>query len=104
MKKHFFFLAAGALALSACTSEEVEHVSIQSNPISFENAVMKQSRAVSGDLTNENFDKFWVFGFYTQADKEANPIQIFSEDAVIKSKDTGEWSYSGTRFWVPDVN
>ncbi len=103
MKKHFLYLALGASVLTACTSEEVVDVSYQSNPISFENVVMKQSRAVVGDMTNANFDKFLVFGFYTQVDKEANPIQIFSEDAVIKNSTTGKWEYGGTRFWVPDA-
>lgn len=106
MKRSFFFLAAGALALSACTSEEVIDVGVQKNPIGFENAVMKQSRAddvpISGDLTNATFDKFLVYGYYTMKDQENNPVQVFSGEPVTKGSD-GVWSYINTRFWVPDA-
>lgn len=104
MKKHFFYLALGAVALSACTSEEVTDVSpTQSNAIGFENAVMKQSRADAqvGDLTTDNLDKFMVYGFYTKEGQTANPIQVFGGDAVTKQN--GTWTYSGTRFWVPEA-
>lgn len=103
MKKHFFYFALGTIVLTACTSEEVTDVSKQSNAICFENAVMKQSRADAqvGDLTNDNLDKFMVYGFYTKESQTANPIQVFGGDAVTKQN--GEWSYSGTRFWVPDA-
>lgn len=103
MKKQFFYLTLGAAALSACTSEEVVDVSVQSNPIGFENAVMKQSRADAqlGDLTTDNLDKFMVYGFYTKESQVANPIQVFGGDAVTKQN--GKWTYSGTRFWVPDA-
>ncbi|MDE5786893.1 MAG: fimbrillin family protein, partial [Duncaniella sp.] len=103
MKNQFFFLALGAVALTACTSEEVVDVSVQSNAIGFENAVMKQSRADAqvGDLTTDNLDKFMVYGYYTKEGQTANPIQVFGGDAVTKQN--GGWSYSGTRFWVPDA-
>ncbi|MDE6338707.1 MAG: fimbrillin family protein, partial [Muribaculaceae bacterium] len=104
MKKQFFYLALGATALSACTSEEVVDVSQrQGNTIGFETAVMKPSRADAqlGDLTVENLDKFMVYGFYTKDGQSANPIQVFGGDAVTKQN--GSWTYSGTRFWVPDA-
>lgn len=107
MKRSFFFLAAGAMVLSACTSEAEVDVGPQSNPIGFENAVMKQSRAgdqaLSGDLTNANFDKFLVYGYYTMKDQTNNPIQVFSGEPVTKGSD-GKWTYVNTRFWVPDAN
>ncbi|MDE6415513.1 MAG: fimbrillin family protein [Duncaniella sp.] len=103
MKKQFFYFAMGAVALTACTSEEVVDVSVQSNAIGFENAVMKQSRADAqvGDLTTDNLDKFMVYGYYTKDGQTANPIQVFGGDAVTKQN--GAWTYSGTRFWVPDA-
>ncbi|MDE5811825.1 MAG: fimbrillin family protein [Muribaculaceae bacterium] len=103
MKNQLFFFAVGALALSACTSEDVIDVSMQSNTIGFENVVMKQSRADAqvGDLTTDNLDKFMVYGFYTKEGQVANPIQVFGGDAVTKQN--GSWTYSGTRFWVPDA-
>ena len=106
MKRSFFFLAVSALALSACTSEEVLDVGVQKNPIGFENAVLKQSRAgdqaVPGDLTNATFDKFLVYGYYTPKDQTNNPTQVFSGEPVTKNPD-GTWSYVNTRFWVPDA-
>lgn len=103
MKNQLFSLALGAIALSACTSDEVIDVSLQSNSIGFENVVMKQSRADAqvGDLTTENLDKFMVYGFYTKESQTANPVQVFGGDAVTKQN--GSWTYSGTRFWVPDA-
>lgn len=103
MKKRFYFLAAAALALSACTSEEVIDVSTQSNAIGFEKAVMKPTRAdqaVDTDLTNENLDKFIVYGFYTREGDTGNPIQIFGGEAVTKDAE-GKWTYKNTRYWVP---
>ena len=104
MKKIILFSAISALALSSCTSEEVVDVGVQSNPIGFENAVMKQSRAgdqgLSGDLTNATFDKFIVYGYYTTEDQANNPIQVFSGEAVTKNS-SGTWSYTNTRYWVP---
>ncbi|MDE6268863.1 MAG: fimbrillin family protein [Muribaculaceae bacterium] len=103
MKKQLFYVALGALALSACTSEEIVDISEQSNAIGFENAVMKQSRADAqkGDLTVDNLDKFLVYGFYTKENQIANPIQVFGGDAVTKQG--SGWTYNGTRFWVPEA-
>ncbi len=103
MKKHLFFLAAGALALTACTSEDVVEVSrTQSNVIGFENVVNKSSRAVDGDLDNTTFDNFYVYGYYTKPGM-ATPIQIFNGVAVHKTMESGssKWEYSGKRYWVP---
>ncbi len=101
--KRFFYLALGVMTLSACTSEEITDVSSQSNTIGFENVVMKQTRADAqvGDLTNANLDKFIVYGFYTKEGQVANPIQCFGGEAVTKQN--GSWTYSGTRFWVPEA-
>ncbi|MDE6010587.1 MAG: fimbrillin family protein [Muribaculaceae bacterium] len=106
MKKFAFFLAGTALALAGCTSDEEIHVGPLSNAIGFENAVLKQTRAGDqakpGDLTNESFDKFLVYGYYTMKDQTNNPIQVFSGDPVTKVG--GIWSYTNTRYWVPDAN
>ncbi|MDE6716988.1 MAG: fimbrillin family protein [Muribaculaceae bacterium] len=110
MKRSFIYLAGCALALTACTSEEVVDVGVHRNPIGFENAVMKQSRAgdqaLQGDLTKDSFDKFLVYGFYTMKDQTNNPIQVFSGEPVTKSVDGGKtsWSYVNTRYWVPEAS
>lgn len=106
MNKQLFFIAAGLMALTACTSEvEIEVSPTQANAIGFENVVNKSSRAVDGDLTNKLFDKFLVYGYYTKPGM-TTPIQIFNGVPVNAVKDasgkvTG-WSYSGTRYWIPD--
>lgn len=105
MKKYFLSYVLGALALTACTSEEVINEGVQSNAIGFDGAIMKQSRAegaITGDLTTANLNKFMVYGFYTRQNQTANPIQVFGGDAVIKDAN-GKWSYNGTRYWVPDA-
>lgn len=112
MKRSLFCLAWGALALAACTSEEVVDVGIQSNAIGFEGTIVKQSRAtdaasgssgaITGDLTLANLNKFMVYGFYTRKDQAANPIQVFGGDPVLKPAG-GTWGYVNTRYWVPDA-
>lgn len=111
MKKHLFFMAAGVMALAACTSEDVVDVSAtQGNAIGFENVVNKASRAdgdaVSGDLaTGVNFDKFLVYGYYTH-NGSFTPIQIFNGVPVtaVKGEDNkiSGWTYDETRYWLPE--
>lgn len=105
MKRSLFYLAASALVLSACTSEEVlDENSVQSNAISFENVVNKQTRAIN---SNADLSNFTVFGYYIKTDEtnnnESKPINIFN--GVTVSRVVGEnnkWEYSGTqRYWVP---
>lgn len=100
MKKHLFSLAVGIMTLTACTSEEVIDVSrTQSNAISFENVVNKNSRAaVEGDLTKNTFDMFMVYGYYTK-ENASTPIQIFNGVSVKKVDD--KWIYDGVRYWIP---
>lgn len=102
MTKRFIYLAVGALALTACTSqEEVDNVlTSKSNVIKFENVVNKHSRA---DITTGDLSEFNVFGFYTLPGNENLAHKVFDNVAVEK---TGEnnWDYSaeaGERYWVP---
>lgn len=99
MRKHLFFLAAGALALTACTSEDViDDVASTRNVIQFENVVNNLTRAE--DLTNTNLTQFNVFGFYTMIDNANYAHQIFNNEAV--TKEGADWTYSGqSRSWVP---
>lgn len=100
MKKFIYFLAVGcALALSACTSEEVVQESArQANAIGFQQIVGKETRALtSGE--GGNFNKFYVFGYYTQPTAPNNPVSVFDGDEVTLSE--GAWGYTNTRYWVP---
>lgn len=102
MKKSFLFLAVCAAALTACTSEEVIEEGVQSNAIGFQHHIGKESRALT---TGEggNFNKFYVYGYYTQSTAPNNPVSVFDgEEVTLKSKSEG-WGYNDTRYWVPEA-
>lgn len=101
MTKSLVFLAAGALALTACTSQdEVNSVlTSKNNVIKFENVVNKHSRA---DITTEGLEHFYVFGFYTMPGNDQLAHQVFYNTPV--NKVDGAWDYSsgyGERYWIP---
>ncbi len=98
MKSKFFFFAVGALALSACTSEEVlEDAASGRNVISFENVVNKHSRA---DLDNSTLSAFYVYGY--NITKGGDVIVDFTNTQIVK--EDGVWSYkSEPRYWMPEA-
>ena len=67
MKKAFYMMAAAAIALSSCSSEETTDVA-KSTAISFRPTVGLNSRGA--ELKTENLQKMWVTAFYN---KKANP-------------------------------
>lgn len=98
MKKSILFIAAGALALSACTSSEVIEEGVQSNAIGFQQVVGKESRALTSGESG-NFNKFYVYSYYTQPDATNNPVSVFDGEEVTLNN--GAWGYENTRYWVP---
>ncbi len=99
MKKSIYFLAAGcAIALSACTNEEVVQESArQSNAIGFQQVVNKSTRVLDSENPLTHFN---VFGYYTKPSFEASPVTVFSNDEVSGSGSS--WTYTGDlRYWVP---
>lgn len=103
MKKNLFSMALGILALSACTSSDIIDEGIQSNAIGFENVVNKQTRAEGpvSTLDKNNFNMFYVFGYYTKPGMENSAIQIFNSEEVKLDKSSGNWTYSNPRYWNP---
>lgn len=98
MAKRLFLLVAGALALTACTNEEViDDVAASRNVIKFENAVNKLSRAT--DLDFQTLLKFNVYGFYIMPDNPKHVNEVFNNELVTKNG--GQWYYNNTRYWVP---
>lgn len=94
MRKHLLFLAAGALALTACTSEEIlDETTSSRNVIKFENAVNKHTRA---DLTSSTLNHFNVFGFYTKAatggEGEVTDLVFYNTPVKFVDSTTG-WVY-----------
>ena len=67
MKKAFYMMAAAAIALSSCSSEETTDVA-KSSTITFRPTVGLNSRGA--ELTTGNLQKMWVSAFYN---KQANP-------------------------------
>lgn len=103
MSKSLVYLAVGALALTACTSEDViDNVATSSrNVIKFENVVNKHSRAV--DITSGSLKHFNVFGFYTMPGNDLHAHQVFNNIPVERADDKSDWGYTdgGERYWVP---
>lgn len=100
MRKHLCLLAAGALALTACTSEEViNDVTTSQNVIRFENVVNKNTRA---DITTGNLQQFTVLGYYHIAGS-TNLHKEFDNAKIYRESTTGnDWKYDGdTRYWIP---
>ncbi len=97
MKKSLFFIAAGALALSACTSEAViDDAAQKQNVIGFENVVKKHTLAE--ETTTSNIQKFYVYSKYV---KGTAVVDVFNNTEVARSG--GEWAYAGERqYWIPD--
>ena len=99
MAKRLFFLAAGALALTACTSEDVVNdVASSRNQITFETVVNKPTRAT--DLDMSNLQSFKVYGFYTMPENPNKAHAVF-DNVTVSNAGSGLWSYSGNpRYWV----
>ena len=95
MKKTLLSLAVCAVALTGCTSQDVEEEGLQSNAISFRQVVNKDSRA----LNNSNFGLFYVYGYYTKAADLNTRFNIFTDTPVTKDPD-GSWTSSINRYWI----
>lgn len=104
MKRSYFYFAASALVLSACTSEAVlDDAILTQNAIGFENVVKKHSRQEGDvtDLTGNSLKSFQVFGYYTLPENNEHANTVF-DDVTVTRADNGTWSYAGEqRFWVP---
>lgn len=100
MKKSIYFLAAGcALALSACTSEDVVQENVrQSGAIGFQSVVGKATRAID---SKNDLNRFQVYAYYQPSVEgvTGDPVQVFGGEAVNRTNDT--WSYTNTRYWIP---
>lgn len=94
MKRNLLTLAVCALALAACTSEEVLNENPQSSTIKFRNVLNKDTRA----LTTSNFGLFYVYGYYTKGADLNTRFNIFTDTPVTKSGD--DWSSAINRYWV----
>ncbi|MHC6728740.1 fimbrillin family protein [Segatella copri] len=83
MKKAFYMMAAAAIALSSCSSEETTDVA-KSTAISFRPTVGFNSRGA--ELNNTNFSEMWVSGFDMGA---ATGVGNGFEDVKFNKQGTG---------------
>lgn len=92
MKKAFYMMAAAAIALSSCSSEETTDVA-KSSAITFRPTVGLNSRGV--EMTTNDLNEMWVTGFYQKADEV-----YFSDLKYTKEKGTqGTFIPSAPVFW-----
>lgn len=99
MRKGLFLLGATAAVLSSCSNQEVMDVADYANqPIEFSTFVGKNTRA--GDVTDANFQKFWVFA-QNKGTGESTWHNAFTNVQVNKIS-AGNWSPVNTYFWEKD--
>lgn len=95
MIKKVFFCVAATLSMAACTSTDLIEESLESG------AAIGFSTNVTRALTNDNFNKFMVYGGYTPKDVSGYHT-VFS--GVQVSKDGDKWTYDGaSKYWVKDA-
>lgn len=94
MNKAIFMMAAAAITLASCSSDETTDVA-KSSQISFTAKVGKNSRGA--ETTTANLDKMWVTGYdITDA---ANPTEYFGDQVFNKTTDPGKSDFIPTRPW-----
>ena len=89
MKKAFYMMAAAAIALSSCSSEETTDVA-KSSTITFRTTVGLNSRGA--ELTSDNLQVMWVSAFY-----QSNGLSYFDDQKF--TKETG----TGTSTFIPEA-
>ena len=91
-------LAFAALALVACTQEEV--VDTPQTAITFSNAFIENStnvtKAADPSITESSLGGFAVWGY---RDNTSNVV--FEGEIVTPVSGTDKWTYSGTQYWIP---
>lgn len=94
MNKAIFMMAAAAITLASCSSDETTDVA-KSSQISFTAKVGKNSRGA--ETTTQNLDKMWVTG-YDITDVSA-PTVYFADQVFDKTKDAQNPQFIPTRPW-----
>ena len=98
MKKSFFVLGVAVAALASCTNEEVVDMP-QSRAIQFGTFVNHSTRSSVTETTEENFNKFFVFGNYGEA---WTPVYT---NVAVNGRTVGEqsvWTPEQTAYWQSD--
>ena len=95
MKKAFYMMAAAAIALSSCSSEETTDVA-KSSTITFRTNVGLNSRGA--ELTTTNLQKMWVSAFY-----QSDGSDYFTDQEYTKGTAEGSTTFSPVdeQYWKP---
>ena len=93
MKKAFYMMAAAAIALSSCSSEETTDVA-KSTAISFRPTVGFNSRGA--ELNNTNFTEMWVSGYNMNGVGSGND---FTNEKFTKQGATNDFLSVNPLFW-----
>lgn len=94
MNKAIFMMAAAAITLASCSSDETTDVA-KSSQISFTAKVGKNSRGA--ETTTQNLNQMWVTGYdITKADA---PTEYFADQLFSKTADTQNPQFIPERPW-----
>ena len=94
MNKAIFMMAAAAITMASCSSDETTDVA-KSSQISFTAKVGKNSRGA--ETTTANLDKMWVTGYdITKADA---PTEYFADQVFSKTSDLQNPQFIPERPW-----
>lgn len=86
MKKAFYMMAAAAIALSSCSSEETTDVA-KSSSITFRTSVGLNSRGA--ELTTKTLQEMWVSAFY-----QSDGTKYFLDEKFTKGTDEGSTTFA----------
>lgn len=103
MKKNLFYISLAALALVACSENEMQNPSEFETAIGFETFAAKATRGAdnsgstaSGDLSDYH-ETFVISGYKQIASEE--PVWVFDKQTVKYASSEAVWSYKPVRFW-----
>ena len=100
MKKAFYMMAAAAIALSSCSSEETTDVA-KSSSITFRPTVGLNSRGA--ELKTENLQEMWVTAFYNKAGKTEYGTAYFKDAHFTRGTEiNGFIDPTSTLVWEKD--
>ena len=94
MKKQVLMMAALALALGGCSKTETTG-SAQGGTIGFAGSGVNNITK-AGDLVDNNFKKFYVYGSYQETG--GTIVDRFTKQEVTKPENT--WGYTPTQYWA----
>lgn len=96
MKKSFFVLGVAVAALASCTNEEVVDMP-QSRVIQFGTFVNHSTRSSVTETTEENFNKFFVFGNYGEGTWTPVYTNVAVNGGTVGDQTT--WTPELTAYW-----